>query len=86
MRLWQTSDRFVQELYVCTASNNAIVQREILNLEKCLCDNSAWVSKNKLKLNNDKIEVILFGSKKHLVELNIKSEHGTPWQKCHEKI
>ena len=31
------------------------------------------MSQNKLKLNNDKTEFILFGSKKHLAELNIKS-------------
>ena len=31
------------------------------------------MSQNKLKLNNDKTEIILFGSKKHLAELNIKS-------------
>ena len=54
-------------------SDNAIVKREILNLEKCLCDISVWMSQNKLKLNNDKTEIILFGSKKHLAELNIKS-------------
>ena len=54
-------------------SDNAIVKSEILNLEKCLCDISIWMSQNKLKLNNDKTEIILFGSKKHLAELNIKS-------------
>ena len=54
-------------------SDNAIVKRKILNLEKCLCDISVWMSQNKLKLNNDKTEIILFGSKKHLAELNIKS-------------
>ena len=54
-------------------SDNAIVKCEILNLEKCLCDISVWMSQNKLKLNNDKTEIILFGSKKHLAELNIKS-------------
>ena len=48
-------------------SDNAIVKREILNLEKCLCDISVWMSQNKLILNNDKIEITLFGSK------NIKS-------------
>ena len=57
-------------MYEC---DNAIVKREILNLEKCLCDISVWMSQNKLKLNNDKTEIILFGSKKHLAELNIKS-------------
>ena len=31
------------------------------------------MSQNKLKLNYDKTEIILFGSKKHLAELNIKS-------------
>ena len=54
-------------------SDNAIVKRKILNLEKCLCDISVWMSQNKLKLNNDKTEIILFVSKKHLAELNIKS-------------
>ena len=54
-------------------SDNAIVKCEILNLEKCLGDISVWMSQNKLKLNNDKTEIILFGSKKHLAELNIKS-------------
>ena len=54
-------------------SDNATVKCEILNLEKCLCDISVWMSQNKLKLNNDKTEIILFGSKKHLAELNIKS-------------
>ena len=54
-------------------SDNAIVKCEILNLEKCLCDISVWMSQNKLKLNNDKTENILFGSQKHLAELNIKS-------------
>ena len=52
-------------------SDNVIVQRVILNLKKCLCDISAWMSQKELKLNNDKAEIILFGSKKH--ELNIKS-------------
>ena len=54
-------------------SDNTIVTREIIHLEKCLCDISVWMSQNKLKLNNDKTEIILFGSKKHLAELNIKS-------------
>ena len=54
-------------------SDNANVQCEILNLEKCLCDIRVRMSQNKLKLNNDKTEIILFGSKKHLAELNIKS-------------
>ena len=66
-------------------SDNAIVKREILNLEKCLCDISVWMSQNKLKLNNDKTEIILFGSKKHLAELNIKGQmhhHDDLGSKC----
>ena len=54
-------------------SDNAIVQRETLNLEKCLCNISVWMSKNKLKVNSDNTEIILFGSRKHLAELNIKT-------------
>ena len=45
-------------------SDNASVQREILNLEKCLCDIRVRMSQNKLKLNNDKTEIIIFGSEK----------------------
>ena len=69
--------RYADDTQLCLSfkktSDNAIVKREILNLEKCLCDISVWMSQNKLKLNNDKTEIILFGSKKHLAELNIKS-------------
>ena len=32
------------------------------NLEKCLCDISVWMSQNKLKLTNDKTEIILLDS------------------------
>ena len=68
---------YADDTHLCLSfkktSDNAIVKREILNLEKCLCDISVWMSQNKLKLNNDKTEIILFGSKKHLAELNIKS-------------
>ena len=67
---------FADDTQLCLSfkktSDNAIVKREILNLEKCLCDISVWMSQNKLKLNNDKTEIILFDSKKHLAELNIK--------------
>ena len=38
-----------------------------------MCDISVCMSQNKLKLNNDKTEIILVGSKKHLADLNIKS-------------
>ena len=38
-----------------------------------MCDISVWISQNKLKLNNDKTEIFLFVSKKHLDKLNIKS-------------
>ena len=49
------------------------------------------MSQNKLKLNNDKTEIILFGSKKHLAELNIKSLSEKYWKsetcvnrRCHK--
>ena len=50
-----------------------MLETTFIYLEKCLCDISVWMSQNKLKLNNDKTEIILFGSKKHQAELNIKS-------------
>ena len=60
-------------VYCSKISDNAIFQREILYLKNCLCDISAWMSQNKLKFNNGKTEIILFSSKRHMAELNIKS-------------
>ena len=56
-------------VYHSKIKDHAIVQREILNLEKCLSDFSASMYQDKLKLNDDKTKIILFGSKKHLAEL-----------------
>ena len=64
----------------CTFSNN---EKIILNLEclhdtwydlrQCVCDINTWMAQNMFKLNTIKTQIILFGSKKQLAEVNIQS-------------
>ena len=63
------------QLYVTFRKTNdtAAVQHQVKNLEQCLCDINTWMAQNMLKLNNGKTEIILFGSKKQLVKVNIQS-------------
>ena len=49
------------------------IQHEMGKLERCLCDVDVWMAQNKLKLNTDKTEVILFGSKQQISQLNVQS-------------
>ena len=63
------------QLYVTFGKTNdtAPVQHQVKNLEQCLCDINTWMAQNMLKLNNGKTEIILFGSKKQLAEVNTQS-------------
>ena len=63
------------QLYVTFRKTNdtAAVQHQVKNLEQCLCDINTWMAQNMLKLNSGKTEIILFGSKKQLAEVNIQS-------------
>ena len=50
-----------------------------LTLQNCLCNISEWASKNRLKMNNSKMEYINFGSRKQLAkcsshEINVCGE------------
>ena len=49
------------------------VAQEIPRLEECLRDIHQWMSANFLKLNSDKTEVILLGTRQQLVKYNIGS-------------
>ena len=53
---------YVHEVYVHLSQKNASAAFEQLN--RCLNDVKEWMSTSKLKLNPDKTEFIIFGSKK----------------------
>ena len=63
------------QLYVTFRKTNdtAAVQHQVKKLEQFLCDINTWMAQNMLKLNNSKTEIILFGSKKQLAQVNIQS-------------
>ena len=42
-------------------------------LEKCATDLKVWMNENRLKMNNNKTEFILFGSKLQLDKCKIKT-------------
>ena len=48
------------QLYIQLSPDNPLV--DIRQLQQCLCDVHSWMGSNKLKLNPDKTEFILFGS------------------------
>ena len=49
------------------------IQQECTKMELCLADIHTWMTSNKLKLNNDKTEIILFGTKSAINNINIAS-------------
>ena len=57
----------------CKAGNDISEMESTLALEKCLDDIITWMAKHKLKMNNDKTEVIAYGTKHQLNKLKIKS-------------
>ena len=54
------------QLYVFVKPVQANVDGAIGRLEKCCHDISTWMRRNLLKLNDDKTEVLLIGSRKEL--------------------
>ena len=49
------------------------VTHELQRIESCLIDIHTWMSANKLKLNSDKTETILFGTSSKLQTIDIQS-------------
>ena len=47
------------------------VHNGCIKVERCLADINAWMTNNKLKLNNDKTEIMPFGIKSSLTDINI---------------
>ena len=45
----------------------------ISELEACLNEVSTWMATNKLKMNDDKTEIIIYGTKKQLSKVNVQS-------------
>ena len=43
------------------------------SIEKCVVEIADWMNSNKLKLNSDKTDVIVFGTNKALIDLNFNS-------------
>ena len=43
------------------------------SIEKCVVEIADWMNSNKLKLNSDKTDVIVFGKNKALIDLNFNS-------------
>ena len=59
------------QAYICFNENNK--ERVLNQLEKCLDEVRMWMAANWLKLNDDKTEFIVFGSKKSLNNCKISS-------------
>jgi hypothetical protein len=53
--------------------DSALVKEECTKLEECLGDVDRWMISNKLKLNSDKTEIKLFGTRHSLACINIPS-------------
>ena len=53
--------------------NQSDVIGAIRNLEACIKDVAVWMNSHSLKLNNEKTEFVLFGSKVNLSKIDINS-------------
>ena len=55
-------------------ANNREQEAETMNcLEQCICNVNRWMNQNRLKMNTDKTEFILFGSQQHLHKCSTKN-------------
>ena len=55
-------------------ANNREQEAETMNyLEQCICNVNRWMNQNRLKMNTDKTEFILFGSWQHLHKCSTKN-------------
>jgi len=53
--------------------NADVVHTDCIKVEQCPADINVWMTNNKLKLNNDKTEIMLFGTKLSLADVNFTS-------------
>ena len=57
--------------------------RVLKQLDSCFCDIVGWMTKYKLKMNQSKTEIIIYGTKSQLAKVNIKSvKNGDTNMKC----
>jgi hypothetical protein len=53
------------------AGNTENETRALEQLSACLADITSWMAKYKLKMNNDKTEIIVYGTKQQLAKVNL---------------
>ena len=53
------------KIYLHCENNYASIRKGILRLQRCIADVCTWMSRNALKLNEDKTELIIFRGKQH---------------------
>ena len=51
------------QIYIQCANNTEVVQEAITRIQDCITDVSKWMSRNALKINEDKTEFIIFSAK-----------------------
>ena len=62
------------KLALCFSSRSDLDQeRVVIDMERCIDDVRAWMVSSKLKINDDKREIILIGSRQMLSKCNIES-------------
>jgi len=54
-------------------NNHAAVEQAVTDIEKAVSDVKSWMNSNLLKLNDDKTEVLIIGSKQQLKKVSIPS-------------
>lgn len=59
------------QLYFSFKSSQTEANLCIQNLEKCITNIRQWMKENFLKLNDDKTEFLLFGSRQQLLKINV---------------
>ncbi|KAK3735511.1 hypothetical protein RRG08_007130 [Elysia crispata] len=61
------------QLYVPLDNTLGTASYQKESIEKCVVEIADWMNSNKLKLNSDKTDVIVFGTNKALIDLNFNS-------------
>ncbi|KAK3709884.1 hypothetical protein RRG08_050359 [Elysia crispata] len=61
------------QLYVPLDNTLETASYQKESIEKCVVEIADWMNSNKLKLNSDKTDVIVFGTNKALIDLNFNS-------------